>query len=289
MDSHVDDGVLRTDKDELNNSVATTEIASDFNLSGTQVDGNRDTLLGVDPNGFLGIFFDSSLELPFPSQIPTNYSQGYSESCQMHPPFGNALVPSVPTREFMSPSSSEARTASKVQNSWPTSARPTERQHLWHQIISKSVVNIFDSPPGPTSTHVFATSSDSPLSVDESFSIEINLANATKERLMALKKNILICDCTNLFDDNMSCDKGFLCRNTTEVFDQGFYLYTQKYQPAYPMAHLPTFNPEMVSGILLFTMCMIGVSLLKTEDAVTFIRMTYPVRILWFVILKLYT
>ncbi|KAJ5387698.1 hypothetical protein N7509_010239 [Penicillium cosmopolitanum] len=145
MDSHVDDGILRTDKDELNSSIANTEIASVFSFPGTQVDGNRDTLLGVDPSGFLGIFFDSSLELPFPSQTPINYSQGYSESGQMHPPFGNALVPSVSTREFMSPSSSQARTASKVQKSWPAGVLPMERQHLWHEIISKSAPSYVDT------------------------------------------------------------------------------------------------------------------------------------------------
>jgi hypothetical protein len=287
MDGHTDDGILRTDRDGSHSPIATSEILGGLNFPGTQLDGIRDTALGVDPNGSFSIFFDSSLALPFPSQTPIDYSQGYSGGDQMPPILRNALGSSVYTRELMSQSNSQVRATSKVQNSWPTSVRQAEEQNMWHEIILKSTVNIFDS--SPVSTDVFPISSDNAHSVEESPLTEINLTDAAKERLKTLKQNILICHCSNFFDDNVTCDKGSLCRNTMEVFDQGFYLYTHKYQPAHPMAHLPTFNLEKVSDILLFTMCMIGVSLLKTEEAITFIRMAYPVRMLLFVTLSLYT
>jgi hypothetical protein len=59
-------------------------------------------------------------------------------------------------------------------------------------------------------------------------------------------------------------------------FDQGFYLYTHKYQPAYPVLHPAIFDPEKVPELLLFVIFMIGVSFLKTEEAVAFVRSTYP-------------
>ncbi|KAJ5650667.1 uncharacterized protein N7484_004390 [Penicillium longicatenatum] len=61
-----------------------------------------------------------------------------------------------------------------------------------------------------------------------------------------------------------------------EVFEQGLYLYFRKYQPSYPILHSVTFNADKVSELLLFVMCMIGLSFYKTEDAVDFIRKTYP-------------
>ncbi|KAJ5914134.1 hypothetical protein N7504_003017 [Penicillium tannophilum] len=61
-----------------------------------------------------------------------------------------------------------------------------------------------------------------------------------------------------------------------EAFEQGLYLYFRRYQPSYPILHSVTFNSEKVSELLLFVMCMIGLSFFKTEDAVDFIRKTYP-------------
>lgn len=269
MDDHIDIGILRTDNS------TTPEITSDFNFAAPQLHNSRDSSLDVDPNGFIDILFDSPLELPFPSQTPSIFRQGYSEGGNI-PPLENSLLHTFSTREFVSRSNIQLRAASKVQKSWPTSVQPTKRQNLWPEILSSSAVNIFDSLCA--SGYVSCTSGASVPFVEESFTFEVNLTDANKKRLRALKKKILICGCTDLFDDDMACDKGSLCKHTAEVFDQGFYLYTHKYQPAYPIAHLPTFNPEKVSDILLFTMCIIGVSLLKTEEAASFIRMTFPVR-----------
>jgi len=77
--------------------------------------------------------------------------------------------------------------------------------------------------------------------------------------------------------DEIKCGHEYLCINTMEVFEQGLYLYFRKYQPCYPILHSVTFNADKVSDLMLFVMCMIGLSFFKTEDAVDFIRKTYPV------------
>ncbi|OOQ84254.1 hypothetical protein PEBR_33877 [Penicillium brasilianum] len=155
---------------------------------------------------------------------------------------------------------------------WPRNPRSTARPHFWHEIAFDSPENIFSG------YDIRGCMKPAQAKTDHINTVDINLTGEVKERLRHLKKKTLTCPCDSvLFIDQTTCGQRYLCTNTTQVFDQGLYLYLHKYQPSYPVLHPATFNPENTSDLLLFVMCMIGISLLKTEDAATFIRRTYPV------------
>lgn len=272
MNDHIDEYSIGPDENTFHAPIITPGVLNNLDGPRTQIYDSEDNSAGLDSDTFLSMLFHPPFEPSTTTPNFINHTQDYSENGQIHP-LVNACTLSVPDGDLTLQPTGQVRAALKVQNSWPASVRPPGRPNLWREVALTSMGNIFDSQHTVKDTLHIDT-----VAVDDSSLSEINLGYATRERLRALKQNILICDCSNLFDNDTTCNRRYLCRNNMEVFDQGFYLYTHKYQPAYPVAHLGTFNPEKVSDILLFSMCMIGVSLLKTEDAMTFIRMTYPVR-----------
>lgn len=158
-----------------------------------------------------------------------------------------------------------------IRKIWPGNPQSTTRPHFWQEIAFYSAENIFSSHSSGSSTD------PTQILTDEIDTVDTSLTGDITERLRRLKKNILTCPCNNIFVDQATCGQRYLCINTTEVFDQGIYLYLHKYQPSYPVLHPSTFKPENVSELLLFVMCTIGISFLRTEDAANFIRQTYRV------------
>lgn len=223
----------------------------------------------ADPNTeFLSMLFNS----PFGEQFA-------SDDALDNSPSGNLVINSLvhPAMEVLD--GSEDTTSSRnnggilteIRKSWPGNPQSATRPLFWQEIAFHSAENIFSSPRTGNSTD------PTQIRTDEVDTVDISLTGEIKGRLQRLKKNILTCPCNNIFVDQVTCEQRYLCTNTTEVFDQGIYLYLHKYQPSYPVLHPGTFKPENVSEILLFVMSMIGISFLKTEDAANFIRQTYPV------------
>lgn len=215
---------------------------------------------------FLNMIFNSSFEH---SLAPGN---------SLHPSHLTGIVPpenpvahAVTNHGLISHVSADENVA-KVQQLWPGCTPRTARSHFWHEIAFGSSGNIFTDYAASPEVGALKHSHDG------NTSLEINLTDYSKRRLRSLKRKILSCECNTILDDGATCGGRYLCINTTEVFDQGLYLYAHKYQPAYPVLHLATFNSDATSELLLFVMCMIGICLLKTEDAVSFIRGSYPVR-----------
>jgi hypothetical protein len=159
----------------------------------------------------------------------------------------------------------------KVKKVWPARPKSPSRPQLWQDVAFGSLDNTFSSFDFDT---VVESAVQTPQSDQDS---EINLNFDIKRRMRDLKRNILVTRCNCAWDSDSICSQRYLCVNTMEIFDQGLYLYTHKYQPVYPLLHLPTFNPRRTSTPLLFVMCMIGMSLLKTEEAVDFVKKIYPV------------
>lgn len=160
----------------------------------------------------------------------------------------------------------------KVQNLWSTSQRPTAETQLWHKIVSSLSDNIFSSPdletPGESSNDIRLTSNT-----------EICLTHDIKMQLRNIKRNLVRNECNCFKSDGQlrdTCDQHYFCANSNDIFEQGLYLYLDKYQPTYPILHVPTFNPRAVQALLLFTICMIGLAFVKTEEAVRFICHIYP-------------
>jgi hypothetical protein len=163
---------------------------------------------------------------------------------------------------------------SKIQKVWPASPQHLDsntRPYFWQEIAFGSMENIFSSCD--LTVGVLDPALEAPAGIN---GLEISLTDNSKARLRNLKRKLLVCGCSD-FMDEIKCGHEHLCINTMEVFEQGLYLYFRKYQPSYPILHSVTFNADKVSELLLFVMCMIGLSFFKTEDAVDFIRKTYPV------------
>lgn len=223
---------------------------------------------GDSNNEFLNMLFSSSYESQLPASSLSHQTmvhssgEGHFESSPIHAITDNGST-SHPDVTYQD--------ATRMQAIWPGRSPRTIRPQFWHDIAFGSSSNIFatcNSGLEPESSNQTRTDDTTP---------EISLSDNCKSRLRGLKRNILVCGCNNIFDDGAACERRYLCINTTDIFDQGLYLYAHKYQPAYPILHTATFNPENVPELLLFVMCMIGASFLRTEEAAAFVRNTYPV------------
>lgn len=223
---------------------------------------------GDPSNEFLDLLFSSSYEPQTPlnslinQQIIHSNDQGGFQSPQMH---------SVISNGSMSHPDVAYQAATRARSLWPGETQRMNRPNFWHEIAfgsSKNIYATYDSDLGVDAKQQTRIDDTTP---------EITLTNTCHRRLGGLKRNVLVCGCNHIFDDGLACELRYCCINTTEVFDQGFYLYTHKYQPAYPVLHLATFSPDSTPALLLFVMCMIGISFLKTEEAAAFVQKSYPV------------
>lgn len=161
----------------------------------------------------------------------------------------------------------------KVQSFWSTPQRLTAETQIWYEIISGSSDNIF-------SRHDYGTCTESSQQTQHAGYAEICLTHEVRSQLQNLKRSLLKRQCHCSSSDGQitdTCDEHYFCENFNGIFEQGLYLYLDKYQPTYPILHVPTFKPQTVHTLLLFTMCMIGLSFVKTEEAVRFIYHIYPV------------
>ncbi|KAE8142366.1 hypothetical protein BDV38DRAFT_153585 [Aspergillus pseudotamarii] len=161
----------------------------------------------------------------------------------------------------------------KVQNFWSIPQRLTVETQIWYEIISGSSANIF-------SRHDYGTCTESSQQPQHAGHAEICLNHEIRSQLQNLKRGLLKRQCRCSSSDGQitdTCDEHYFCENFNGIFEQGLYLYLDKYQPTYPILHVPTFKPQTVHTLLLFTMCIIGLSFVKTEEAVRFIYHIYPV------------
>ncbi|PKY04331.1 hypothetical protein P168DRAFT_343780 [Aspergillus campestris IBT 28561] len=61
----------------------------------------------------------------------------------------------------------------------------------------------------------------------------------------------------------------------TDVLNQGLDLFIRQFHPAVPFIHLPTFSAKDAPPLLLYTMCLTGMVVLGTKEALNFVRMSY--------------
>ncbi|KAJ5125866.1 hypothetical protein N7448_005179 [Penicillium atrosanguineum] len=219
-------------------------------------------------NEFLTMLFHPSYESQSPLNslihqpiIHPNHQDGF-QSSQLH---------SVVSSGSLSRPDVAYQVATRMQSLWPGGSQGINRPSFWYGIAfgsSKNIYATYDSGLGLDPSNQTRIDDTTP---------EITLTDNCKRRLGGLKRNTLVCGCNQIFDDGFACELRYCCINTTEVFDQGFYLYTHKFQPAYPVLHLATFSPDNTPTLLIFIMCMVGISFLKTEEAVAFVQKAYPV------------
>lgn len=166
---------------------------------------------------------------------------------------------------------SYAGVGDKLQAMWRPGSYATNPSNLWQDIAHMSSHNIFSNSimgnlPSGSEIPVYTPTS------------ELHISKSSKERIRKLKRKLLVCGCSEYYD-GMNCGSTYFCINSMGGIEQGLYHYAHKYQPSYPILHPATFSDETVSELLLFVMCMIGISFFKTDDAVSFIRKVYPVGI----------
>lgn len=217
---------------------------------------------------FLNLLFNP----PFNDQFTSNGALGVSPSVDME--ITSLVHPAIEVFDntgVITNARNSSQNLIEIGKIWPGNSESKARPHFWHEIAFASPENIF-------SRHdIRSCMEPAQADPDQIDAVDVRLTGEVKERLRHLKKKSLTCPCDSVFGDQTTCGQRYLCTNTTEVFDQGLYLYLHKYQPSYPILHPATFRPEDASELVLFVMCMIGISYLKTEDAATFIRRTYPV------------
>ncbi|KAJ5717815.1 hypothetical protein N7488_003461 [Penicillium malachiteum] len=252
---------------EAENSISTTAPPTTLSL---QLPGNGMTQefnnnIGNEPSTeLLDLLFNSPFQRPLrltESNIPPDLNTNVVNNVFQTP------VDISPNGSISTRGGNEGM-ANKIQATWmgnSKSAASKASPRFWQEIAFGAKENIFSSPNLPPGYQIDGDMGRS----------EISLTDSCKARLRRLKGKYLVCGCTG-FSDDWGCGYDYHCINTTEVFEQGFYLYSRKYQPFYPVLHPATFDPDKTSDLLLFVMCMIGISFFKTDDAVSFIRKLYP-------------
>ncbi|KAB8078640.1 hypothetical protein BDV29DRAFT_137202 [Aspergillus leporis] len=161
----------------------------------------------------------------------------------------------------------------KIQNFWSSSQHIAAGAPAWYEIALGSADNIFSSPEP-------VASMESSNGAHSSSNAEICLTHGIKIQLRSLKRILLRRQCSCPWSKDQfrdTCDQHYFCQNSSDIFEQGLYLYLDKYQPTYPILHVPTFDPRTVQTLQLFLMCTIGLSFVKTEEAARFICHIYPV------------
>ncbi|KAJ5727258.1 hypothetical protein N7493_005078 [Penicillium malachiteum] len=254
---------------EAENSISSTEppTALSLQLAGNGMNQEYHNNVGNEPSTeLLDLLFNSPFQRPLRPITTSNIPPGLNT---------NIVNDVFQTPVDISPNGSTSTRggnegmANKIQASWMGNAKSTASKaspRFWQEIAFGAKENIFSSPNLPPGYQIDGVVGRS----------EISLTDSCKARLRRLKGKYLVCGCTG-FSDDWGCGYDYHCINTTEVFEQGFYLYSRKYQPFYPVLHPATFDPDKTSDLLLFVMCMIGISFFKTDDAVSFIRKLYPI------------
>ncbi|KAF7596933.1 hypothetical protein BBP40_011979 [Aspergillus hancockii] len=160
----------------------------------------------------------------------------------------------------------------RIQNLWSPPQRTTVGTPVWYELALGSSDNIFSShdhgaPIGSSNEARFPSST------------ETWLTHEIKIQLRSLKRSLLRRQCSCSWSDTHlrdTCDQHYFCQNSSDIFEQGLYLYLDKYQPTYPLLHVPTFDAQAVQPLQLLLMCSIGLSFVKTEEAARFIYHIYP-------------
>ncbi|MAD87992.1 MAG: hypothetical protein CL912_33955 [Deltaproteobacteria bacterium] len=62
-----------------------------------------------------------------------------------------------------------------------------------------------------------------------------------------------------------------------EILDMALDLYFRHFHPLLPFIHVPTFDPKVFDEPTLFTMCLIGLTLINTHGAKTFVQRAFDV------------
>lgn len=68
---------------------------------------------------------------------------------------------------------------------------------------------------------------------------------------------------------------------TKETLELLLHLYFRHFQPIFPIINRPTFVARTASSSMLCVMCLIGLTILRTEGATSFVSYYFPVRICW--------
>ncbi|KAJ6028572.1 hypothetical protein N7540_004148 [Penicillium herquei] len=256
---------------EAGNSISTTEppTAPSQHLSGNGMTQEYDNNIRNGPSTeLLNLLFNSPFQRPLHPITAANIPSGLNTNLASLNDVFQTPVDISPNGSISNRAGNEGM-ANKIQASWignSKSAALKASPRFWQDIAFGAKENIFSSPNLPSGYQIDRDMSRS----------EISLTDSCKARLRILKGKYLVCGCTG-FSDDWGCGYEYHCINTTEVFEQGFYLYSRKYQPFYPVLHPATFDADKTSDLLLFVMCMIGISFFKTDDAVSFIRKFYPI------------
>lgn len=224
------------------------------------------TFESADPDaGFFDMLYNSAFEQPPLSRSQLGFNRSANQSDQG---LSDAIgYNSFTVRKSGSRSDHIDTTLTKVQRFWPGKPRSTPDPRFWDNIAFGAQGNIF-------------TGHDINPVEEAADASEIELPSHIKTRLQDLSRKFKVFQNSDLQNNDIQESEPGIQRSvmdSAEIFDQGFYLYVHKYQPVQPILHLPTFDPEKVSTLLLLVMCTIGISFIKTEEAASFVRNIFPV------------
>ena len=124
------------------------------------------------------------------------------------------------------------------------------RNRLWRNVASSTLDNIFSLPSAPTDLQ------ESPLQ-DTRYTVD----RECRQKLQA------------------ALGEPFGAFPPTEVLNDGLDLFFHHYNPSIPLIHLPTFSVKSAPPLLLYTMCLIGLVMLGTPEALAFVRRSFLVRV----------
>jgi hypothetical protein len=152
----------------------------------------------------------------------------------------------------------------KVEQCWPhRSGNKIRAMHdLWRELSLETVDNLF-TDPGDLAR---------PVSLKHIGSSRRGLDQEARDRLEKILHRV-----------RQIPNSGAVAPVTTidlppaQIFDMGLDLYFRHFHPLLPFIHIPTFDPRSTDVSVLFIMCIIGITLISTNGAVSFVQQAFGV------------
>lgn len=179
----------------------------------------------------------------------------------------------------------------RVEQCWLTRPSNVSRliRTLWWDVIHTDVDNIFSAAQVPPSDAQYIHNQGSRRGVDEECRVRLQSAFGTQAfswgqsaHFSTSSPGQLSRNSPGLPDQTtigIETNLGQLSANSfppAEILDMSLDLYFRHFQPLIPFIHAPTYCAKATPLPLLFTQCLIGLVILGTTGATTFVSKAYP-------------
>lgn len=162
----------------------------------------------------------------------------------------------------------------KVQNCWLGPSNSTGRliNGIWREVAYGSIDNIFAAHSGQSSSSPPVLLQKSRYGLDEDCRRHLH---ATFGYMRLYSQRNRTSSAPPAYDSALIALAQF---PPAEILDMALDLYFRNFHPLVPFIHVPTFSARNTSPLVLYVMCLIGMTFLGTQGTASFVSKNFTVR-----------